>query len=138
MYLLFLIALTGLWLLFVLLGMPIWLSLFILTISLLTYCVFPKSNKLQQEPLVVSKVILAISFWSCIALALKNYQQTLTCLNCMRSYLNTHLQPSFGTDFLSATKTIWQNYPGLLTMGGLLFLWNIFFVFILYKKGKAK
>ena len=110
MSLFFFIVLTFLWVLFVFLGIPIWLSLFVLMISLLTYFVFPKFNKLQKEPLVVSKVILAFSFWCCIALALKNYQQTLTCLNCMRSYLNTHLQPSFETDFLSAMKTIWQNY----------------------------
>ena len=133
-----LIVLACLWLFFALIGLSAWFTLFVLGILLTLYFAFPESNKLPAKPLIASKVILAFSFWGCIALALKNYQQTVTCLNCMRSYLNTHLQPNFESDFLSNLKAIWQNYTRLLTISGLLLLWSIVFIFIQHRKGKAK
>ena len=123
---------------FALLGMSIWLSCFIFLTALVSYKVFSASDKTVKKPLVESKVILGLSFWSCIALALGNYEKSLTCLNCMRSYLNTHLQPTFGTNFLVNTKLIWQNYPRFLSVCGLLICWSILFIVLQYKKGKTK
>ena len=138
MALFFLIASAFLWLALILFGMSVWMSGFVCAALSLIYLTISQRDKLQQKPLVESKVILALSFWSCVALALDNYEKSFTCLNCIRSYLNTRLTPNFGTDFLSDAKIIWQNYPRFITIVLLLVFWSIIFGIRQYKKGIIK
>ena len=114
-----------------------YLLLCINLLQIIIFFIFPKGNKLPSRPLLLSKIVLNISFWSCIALALNAYQKSLTCLNCMRSYLNTHLQPSFGNDTWQNIKLFYQNHTRFWTMSGLLLLWFIIFI-LLQKKEKNK
>ena len=139
MHLLYLIASLFLWLFFLFFkGIPFGIFIFVFLALFIVYLLFSKEKILPQKPLVLSRAILNISFWSCIALALKKYTDSLTCLNCMKSYLNTRLQALFNDDMLLNIKMIWQSYPRFLSVFGLLISWCIIFSFLQYKKGKIK
>ena len=133
-----LIVCSALNLLFIFLGQSFWISLVVLLMLLVLFFLTSKNEQIQKKPLIESKIILNISFWSCMALALKSYEKTISCLNCMRTYLNAHLQPTFGANFTDNIKMAWQNYPRFLTIFSLLIAWSIVFVIIQHIKGSKK
>ena len=126
-----------LWFIFTFYGNVYFLSGGVLLFLSFIYWKTVENIFLPRKPLFLSKVILNTSFWSCIALALYNYQNSLTCLNCMRSYLNTDIHPSFGSDVIENIKTGWQNYSRFISIAFLLLLTQLLhFIQLRMKKEK--
>lgn len=88
--------------------------------------------RLPKIFLISSKVILAISFWSCVAFCLFSYEKSIACTNCIREHLRQ-------TDLISAInlQTLWASYSRFITIIGLFILWVITFVLITKKRINA-
>ncbi|MBO5997976.1 MAG: hypothetical protein J6P93_05570 [Alphaproteobacteria bacterium] len=93
--------------------------------------------KLPKTKLLPSKIILTISFWSCVAFCLNAYQKSVNCLNCQLSHWKTVSEPHFtnGWNFQNI-KNIWIMYPRFVVIIGLFTLWAIAFVYAMKKENK--
>lgn len=91
------------------------------------------------SPLLASKVILAISFFGCVAFCLLDYQKSIGCVNCIGSYLARVPDPAFASDFgMQNLRALWQFSPRFLAMSGLFLLWTAVFFVAINKKGRPK
>ena len=91
--------------------------------------------RLPKTSLKVSKVFLTISFWSCVALCLNAYQESIDCINCMISYLKHIPEPNFSSEWnFQNIKSVWVLYPRFIVLTGLFILWAIAFTFMTRRK----
>ena len=94
-------------------------------------------TKLPKTRLLPSKIILAISFWSCVAFCLDAYQKSINCLNCQTTHWKSFSAPQFTNNWsYQNMKNIWILYPRFLVIIGLFTLWTIVYFFIVKKENK--
>ena len=96
--------------------------LLVIAFVVCTFLVCLKQPKIQlpKTLLATSKTILAISFWSCVAFCLFDYQKSISCMNCIRHHLSEN-------DSVNMSN-LWHSYARFIVISGLFILWAVAFI----------
>ncbi len=126
-------------------GIALWSKFYLLCVVahfclLITFLVVRKVCEPQKAATVLlpAKFILTISFFGCVALCLKSYQESIACTSCIQSYLSSVIEPSFYDNLGQNLKSIWTMYPRFIVIMGLFLLWSAAFAFSQRKKEEHK